>query len=63
MVGHGERRCSVPDLATTGAKSLEGLRAGDLVDQMAVDLNEASAVVLDIDQMVIPNFIEQCARL
>src|SRR5690606_33072883 len=43
--------------------ALEGLRAGHLVDQVPVDINEACAVRLAVDHMAVPDLVEQGARL
>jgi hypothetical protein len=43
------------------AQALEGLRAGDFMHQMPVDINERGAVGLLVDQMVVPHFVVESA--
>jgi hypothetical protein len=46
-----------------GAQAFEGLRAGDFVHEMAVDVEQAGAVLLLDDQMVVPDLVlVECAR-
>ena len=45
------------------AQALEGLRAGDLVDEVAVDVDETGAVVLAMHQVALPDLVEQRAGL
>ena len=58
MVGDREGRFRMPDLAAGGAESFECLRARYLVNEVAVDIEEASAVLLSINQMSVPDLVE-----
>jgi hypothetical protein len=58
MVGDREGRFRMPDAAAGGAESFESLRAGHLVDEVAVDIEEAGAVLLSINQMSVPDLVE-----
>ncbi len=62
VVDDGERLFGVPHLAAGHAQAFEGLRAGDFVDQMAVDPQQTGAVVLAIDQMVVEYLVVEGAR-
>jgi len=60
VVGHGERCIGAADFAAEDAQAFKRLRAGDFVDQVAVDIHQARAVVLFVDQMRFPDFIVEC---
>ena len=45
------------------AQALEGLRAGDLVQQMAVDVEDARPVREPLHDVAVPDLVEQRARL
>ena len=62
MVGHGQSGLGVADLAAGGAQTFERLRAGHFMDQMAVDIDQTGAVILDIHKMAVPDLFEQGAR-
>jgi hypothetical protein len=49
-------------LAAGRAQALEGLRRGHLMHQVPVDIDQARAVVLLMDQVVVPDLVEQGAR-
>ncbi len=57
VVRHGDGFIGRVDLAARHAQAFERLRAGDLVDQMAVDIQKAGAVIGFIRDMGIPDFI------
>jgi hypothetical protein len=48
-----------PDLAAGHAQALEGLRARHLVDEMAVDVEQARPVLLGLDEVVVPDLVVQ----
>src|SRR6185437_3763756 len=52
-----------PHLALRHAQALKGLRARHLMDEMAVDIKEAGAVVLTVHQMAVPDLVEKRAWL
>jgi hypothetical protein len=62
VVDHGQRLFRVAHLAAGHAQAFEGLRAGHFVDQVAVDIEQAGAVVLPVDHMVIENLVVEGAR-
>ncbi len=62
VIDHRERLLRCVHLAAGRAQALEGLRARHLVHQMAVDVEQAGAVVLLIHQMVFPDLVVQRAR-
>ena len=62
VIDHGQRLVRRVHLAAGGAQAFEGLRRGHLVHQMAVDIDQAGAVRLLVDQMVVPDFVVERAR-
>ncbi len=58
VIGHGQGRLGAADGAVRVAQAFESLGAGDLMNEMAVDINESGAVLLDVHQMLIPYLIE-----
>jgi hypothetical protein len=44
------------------SKTLEGLRAGDLVDELEVDPEDRGSSGLLVDDMVVPDLLDECAR-
>ena len=62
MVGHGERHIRTAHLAARRAQAFKRLRAGDLMHQMAVDIDQAGAVILPMDNMAVPDFIIEGLR-
>ena len=53
---------SRPAHAAAGhAQTLEGLRRGHFVDQMAVDIEQAGAVRRALDDVGVPDLVEHCA--
>ena len=58
MVGDREGRFPMPDRAARRAESFESLRTGYLMDEVAVDIEEAGAVLLSINQMSVPDLVE-----
>ena len=62
VVDHGQRLLRRANLAARRAQALEGLRRGHLVDQMAVDIEQAGAVIGFVHQMVVPDLVVQRGR-
>ena len=62
VVDDGERLLRRAHLAAGHAQALEGLRARHLVDEMAVDIDEARAA-RRLDDVVVPDLVVQRARL
>ena len=63
VVGHRDGRVRAAHLAAGQPQALEGLRAGHLVDEVAVDVEDAGAVRQPLDDMAVPDLVEQRARL
>ena len=63
VIDDGERLLRRADLAAGDAQALEGLRARHLVHEMAVDVEEAGAVRLGVDDMVVPDLVVEGAGL
>ena len=62
VVGHRDDGFGPAHRAAGVAQPFEGLGAGYLMDQVAVDVDELGAVVLGIDDMALPNLVEQGTR-
>ncbi len=62
VIDHGQRLFRMPDLAAAHPQALEGLRAGHFVDEMAVDIEQAGAVVLAVDDVVVEDLVVEGAR-
>ena len=63
VVDHGQRLLRRAHLAPGGAQAFERLRRGHLMDQMAVDIEQAGAVFGFVNQMVVPDLVVQRGRL
>ena len=59
VVDHGERLLGRANLATRRAQAFERLRRGHLVHQVAVDIEQAGAVLGFVHQMVVPDLVVQ----
>ena len=57
VVDHGQRLARLAHLAAGHAQALEGLRARDLMDEVAVDVEKARPVILLIDDVVVPDLV------
>ncbi len=57
MVDHGQRLSRRMHGAVGEAQALEGLRAGHLVDEVAVDIEERRAVRGRLHQVVVPDLV------
>ena len=62
VVDHGQRLLRRVNLAPGGAQAFERLRRGHLVHQMAVDIEQAGAVIGFVHQMVVPDLVVQRGR-
>ncbi len=63
MVGDGNGRVRPPHLSAGHAQAIEGLRARDLVDEVAVDIEDTRAVGQPLHNVAVPDLVEQRARL
>jgi len=61
VIGHRQSEVGPPELAPGEAQRLERLRAGDLVEQVAVDVEEAGAAGRLLDQVAVPDLLEEGA--
>ena len=61
VVSGGNDGADAPDLAPGQTQTLVGLRAGHLVHQVAVDVERGSAIVLGVDDMVVPELVVEGA--
>jgi hypothetical protein len=61
VVNHGEGFLRAVHLAAGHAQAFKGLRAGDFVHQVAVDVEQAGAVFCFVNQVVVPDLVVQCA--
>ena len=62
VIDHGERLLRRVHLAAGHAQAFERLRRGHLVHQMAVDIEQAGAVLGLVHQMVVPDLVVQGGR-
>jgi hypothetical protein len=62
VVDHGQRLLRRMNLSPRRPQTFESLRRGHLVDQMAVDIEEAGAVIGLMNQMIVPDFVVQRGR-
>ncbi len=62
VVSNRQRLLRRVHLAACQAQTLKGLRACHFMDEMAVDVEKAGAVLFHFDQMSIPDFIVHGAR-
>ncbi len=62
VVDHGQRLLRRADLASGCAQAFEGLRRSHLMDQMAVDIEQAGAIVGFVNQMIVPDLVVQRGR-
>ena len=61
MVGHGEGEVGPAHGPPGQAQALEGLRAGDLVHEVEVDVEQVGLAVALANEMLIPDLLGQCA--
>ena len=62
MVGHRERQVGAAHAAPGDAQPLEGLRARHLMDEVAIDVDQAGAVVAPVDDVRVPDLLVERAR-
>ena len=62
VVDDSQRLFRMPNLSAGHAQALEGLRAGHFVDEVAVDIEQARAIVLAVDDVVVEDLVIECAR-
>ena len=58
VIGHGNRRIGSTRDTVGQLEAFEGLRAGDFVHQMAIDIKQRGAVVLDMHHMGVPQLLK-----
>ncbi len=63
MVDYRKRQFRPPDFTARQLQPFERLRTGHLMDDVPVDIEQAGAVLLLVDQMRFPNLVEECAGL
>ncbi len=63
VIDHGKCLLRRMDLAAGDAQRLEGLRTCHLMDEVVIDIEEARPVRMRFDDMVVPDFIVERARL
>jgi hypothetical protein len=57
MIGDGERQFRASYVAMRDAKTFERLRTRHLMYKVTVDVDEARAVILPVDDVTIPDFV------
>ncbi len=63
MVGRGHGELGAANLATGQTQALEGLGAGDFVNQLQIDVEDRLLSGLGRDDMLVPDFGEHRSRL
>ena len=61
VIGHGQDAREPPGLTPRQAQTLEGLGRGDFVNQVAIDVNQGGTVLALLHEMVVPEFVVECA--
>ena len=62
VVSRGDRQVGAAHRAPGQAESVEGLRGGDLVDQVQVDEEEIGLSLGGVDDVGVPDLLAECAR-
>ena len=62
MVRGGESQVGAADFQTARAQAFEGLRGGDFMDQVQVDVEQRRSAGLLVDDVGIPEFFDDGAR-
>ena len=62
MVDHGQRLFRMPDSPVRHAQPFEGLRAGDFMHEVAIDVEKTGAVILAVDDVVVEDLVVEGAR-
>jgi hypothetical protein len=57
VVGGGDHRVDAPGFASGDAQAFVGLRAGHLMDEVAVDVEQRRAVLFGMDDVAVPQFV------
>jgi hypothetical protein len=57
VIGHRQYRRNAPRLAARQTQAFKSLRAGYLMHQMAIDIEQRSAIGLGADHMAVPEFV------
>ena len=60
VVDGGDGAIGAADLAAGEAEALEGLRGGDLVDELQVDVEDGGLACGFDDDVLLPDFFEEC---
>ena len=57
MIGHSEGFFRRVNGAACDAQAFKGLRAGDLMHEVAVDIKQRGSVLVGFHQVIVPNFV------
>jgi hypothetical protein len=63
VIGHGKRGIRATHGAAAQTQAFKRLRAGHFMDEMSINIDKAGVIILRINQMRFPDFVEQCFRL
>ena len=61
VIGHGKRQIGPAHRPASYTQPFESLRARDFMNEMAIDEDEASAIVTSADDMRVPDLLVECA--
>jgi len=62
VVGGRHHGTHTPDLTSGDAQTFEGLRAGHLMDEVAIDVQHRGAIVFGVDDVLVPQFVVESLR-
>ena len=62
VIRGGDGALGMAHAQAAASKTLEGLRAGDLVHEVEVDAEDRGSPGLLVDDMVVPDLLDECAR-
>lgn len=61
MVGYREGEFRAAHLSVGLLQPRKSLRAGQIVDEMAVNMDQGLSAIQFVDNMIVPNFLKECA--
>ena len=57
VIDHGQRLFRMPDFSAAHAQPFEGLRAGDLMHEVPVDVQQRRAVLFEMHEVAVPKLV------
>jgi hypothetical protein len=59
VIDGSKGEAGLPDFSCRNSQTFKGLRAGNFVDKMPVDVDERCAIRRQVDDVIIPNFVKE----